>query len=102
MKKKICNVSVTFFLILCMVFGMTVTAFAAEEDAIYTASASINTGAIYTIHSSINRNYVLDVAGASKANGAKIAIKKFVRFETGEGIEKKVEDFAAEVAAQRK
>ena len=27
-------------------------------------------------------------------------IKKFVRFETGEGLEKKNEDFAAEVAAQ--
>ena len=26
--------------------------------------------------------------------------KNFVRFETGEGIEKKVDDFAAEVAAQ--
>ena len=35
-----------------------------------------------------------------KANSAKIAIKRFVRFETGEGIEKKQEDFAAEVAAQ--
>ena len=45
------------------------------------------------------QKYVDEVA---KANGAKIAIKKFVRFETGEGIEKKVEDFAAEVAAQRK
>ena len=41
--------------------------------------------------------YVEEVA---KANGAKIAIKTFVRFETGEGIEKKVDDFAAEVAAQ--
>jgi elongation factor Ts len=36
----------------------------------------------------------------SKANGTSIKIKKFVRFETGEGIEKKVDDFAAEVAAQ--
>jgi elongation factor Ts len=36
----------------------------------------------------------------AKENGAKIEIKKFVRFETGEGIEKKSEDFAAEVAAQ--
>jgi elongation factor Ts len=36
----------------------------------------------------------------SKANGTDIKIKKFVRFETGEGIEKKVDDFAAEVAAQ--
>jgi elongation factor Ts len=43
--------------------------------------------------------YVEEVA---KKNGANIRIKGFVRFETGEGIEKKVEDFAAEVAAQRK
>ena len=36
----------------------------------------------------------------SKEVGATVTIKKFVRFETGEGIEKKQEDFAAEVAAQ--
>ncbi len=41
--------------------------------------------------------YVQEVA---KAEGAKIAIKKFIRFETGEGLEKKNEDFAAEVAKQ--
>lgn len=41
--------------------------------------------------------YVEEVA---KANGAKITIKGFVRYETGEGIEKKEEDFAAEVAKQ--
>ncbi len=40
------------------------------------------------------------VAEVAKANSAKIAIKGFVRFETGEGLEKKNEDFAAEVAAQ--
>lgn len=40
------------------------------------------------------------VAEVAKANNAKIAIKKFVRFETGEGLEKKNEDFAAEVAKQ--
>jgi elongation factor Ts len=40
------------------------------------------------------------LASVSKANGTDIKIKKFVRFETGEGIEKKVDDFAAEVAAQ--
>ena len=34
--------------------------------------------------------------------GATVAIKKFVRFETGEGIEKKEENFAEEVAAQMK
>jgi len=35
-----------------------------------------------------------------KDTGADIMIKGFIRFETGEGIEKKQEDFAAEVAAQ--
>ena len=41
--------------------------------------------------------YVEEVA---KANGANVTIKGFVRYETGEGIEKKEEDFAAEVAKQ--
>ena len=36
----------------------------------------------------------------AKANNAKLSIKKMVRFETGEGIEKKQENFAEEVAAQ--
>ena len=40
------------------------------------------------------------VAAVAKENGADIKIKKFVRFETGEGLEKKNEDFAAEVAKQ--
>ncbi len=41
--------------------------------------------------------YIEEVA---KKNGCKLAVKKFVRFETGEGLEKKNEDFAAEVAKQ--
>ena len=41
--------------------------------------------------------YVYKVA---KENNANVTVKRFVRFETGEGIEKKQEDFAAEVAAQ--
>ena len=40
------------------------------------------------------------VAQVAKANNAKAAIKKFVRFETGEGLEKKEENFADEVAKQ--
>lgn len=40
------------------------------------------------------------VAEVAKAAGAKVAIKGFVRYECGEGIEKKQEDFAAEVAKQ--
>ena len=41
--------------------------------------------------------YIKEVGSA---NGANIVIKSFVRYETGEGIEKKQEDFAAEVAKQ--
>ena len=40
------------------------------------------------------------VAQVAKETGANLSIKRFVRFETGEGLEKKVDDFAAEVAAQ--
>ena len=40
------------------------------------------------------------VAEVAKANGANVTIKGFVRYETGGGIEKKEEDFAAEVAKQ--
>ena len=36
----------------------------------------------------------------SKEVGGTVSVKRFVRFETGEGLEKKQEDFAAEVAAQ--
>ena len=34
--------------------------------------------------------------------GEKVSVRRFVRYEVGEGIEKKSEDFAAEVAAQLK
>ena len=40
------------------------------------------------------------VAQVAKEQGADLKIKSFVRFETGEGIEKRVDDFAAEVEAQ--
>ncbi|MBC7987153.1 MAG: elongation factor Ts [Sphingomonadaceae bacterium] len=39
------------------------------------------------------------VAQAAKAAGAPIALKGYVRFQLGEGIEKKANDFVAEVAA---
>ena len=56
----------------------------------------------------LDQNYVLDdkmtvaeaVAAAGKAAGGTAEVTAFVRLEVGEGIEKKVEDFAAEVAAQ--
>ena len=40
------------------------------------------------------------VAQVAKENGANIELKSFVRFETGEGLEKKEENFAEEVANQ--
>lgn len=40
------------------------------------------------------------IAQVAKENSAKISVKGFIRWETGEGIEKKEEDFAAEVAKQ--
>jgi len=56
----------------------------------------------------LDQNYVLDdkmtvaeaVAAAAKAVGGTAEVSAFVRLEVGEGIEKKVDDFAAEVAAQ--
>jgi elongation factor Ts len=47
-----------------------------------------------------NKTPVADVvASAAKEAGAPIALKAYVRFQLGEGIEKKESDFAAEVAA---
>ena len=56
----------------------------------------------------LDQSYVQDseltvakyVEKVAKENNANVTVKRFVRFETGEGIEKKQEDFAAEVAAQ--
>ncbi len=56
----------------------------------------------------LDQNYVLDdkltvaqaVEKAAKALGGTAEITEFVRLEVGEGIEKKEDDFAAEVAAQ--
>lgn len=42
------------------------------------------------------------VAAVAKTVGTEITLKRFVRFNLGEGIEKKSSDFAAEVAAQMK
>ncbi len=54
----------------------------------------------------VDQEYVKDdkvsvgkyIESVAKEIGGKVSIKSFVRFETGEGIEKKEEDFAAEVA----
>ncbi len=55
----------------------------------------------------VNQVYVIDsdlkvsqyVANTAKALGGDIAIESFVRFEKGEGLQKREDDFAAEVAA---
>lgn len=55
-------------------------------------------------HALLSQTYVMDdsmtVEEAIKAVDASIEIVEYVRFELGDGIEKKEEDFAAEVAAQ--
>ncbi|EQB39797.1 elongation factor Ts [Sulfurimonas hongkongensis] len=56
----------------------------------------------------LDQTYVLDdkktvaeaVEAAAKKLGGSAEIVEFIRFEVGEGIEKKADDFAAEVAAQ--
>ncbi|HEU4704421.1 MAG TPA: translation elongation factor Ts [Sphingomicrobium sp.] len=58
-------------------------------------------------HALLSQLFVIDnktpvaevVAAAARDAGASIALKGFVRFQLGEGIEKKESDFAAEVAA---
>ncbi len=58
-------------------------------------------------HALLTQLFVMDnktpvaevVASAAKEAGTGIALKGFVRFQLGEGIEKKQDDFAAEVAA---
>jgi elongation factor Ts len=47
-----------------------------------------------------NKTKIEDVIrGEAKTLGADVTLKAYVRFQLGEGIEKKVDDFAAEVAA---
>ena len=58
-------------------------------------------------HSLVSQLFVMDnktpvadvVAAAGKDAGSPVALKGFVRYQLGEGIEKKQDDFAAEVAA---
>lgn len=52
----------------------------------------------YVKDGDMNVSQYLD--SVSKEADAPVSIKRFIRFETGEGLEKKSEDFAAEVAKQ--
>ena len=55
---------------------------------------------VYVKAEDVKQTLAKYIAEVAKANNANIKVKGFVRFETGEGLEKKNEDFAAEVAAQ--
>ena len=46
------------------------------------------------------QNVAQYLAQVAKENNANLSVKRFVRFETGEGLEKKEENFAEEVAKQ--
>ncbi|MCM1023913.1 MAG: translation elongation factor Ts [Prevotella sp.] len=67
-------------------------------------------GKYYTENCLLEQAYVKDdkmsvqkyVEAAAKELGGKIAVSEYVRFERGEGIEKKADDFAAEVANMAK
>ncbi|MBR2043231.1 MAG: elongation factor Ts [Clostridia bacterium] len=64
-------------------------------------------GKYYKENCLVEQQYVIDgdltvgkyVESVAKAIGTPVKIASFVRFEKGEGIEKRVDDFAAEVAA---
>lgn len=53
---------------------------------------------VYVKDGDMNVGQYID--SVSKQVGTTISVKRFVRYETGEGLEKKSEDFAAEVAKQ--
>ena len=67
-------------------------------------------GKYYKENCLVEQQYVIDgdltvgkyVESVAKAIGTSVKIASYVRFEKGEGIEKRVDDFAAEVAAMAK
>ncbi|MEG1640533.1 MAG: translation elongation factor Ts, partial [Ruthenibacterium sp.] len=67
-------------------------------------------GKYYKENCLVDQQYVKDpditvaqyVENTGKELGGAIAVKQFVRFEKGEGLEKKSEDFAAEIASMVK
>ena len=71
-----------------------------DKQDMHTAYFKLKNQDVYVKAEDGKQNVAKYVEEVAKANGAKIAIKGFVRFETGEGIEKKEENFAEEVAKQ--
>ena len=88
---------------ICARFACITNKFRATADShMQVMAASLMTEqdvVLFVSYSGATRD-LMETLRTAKANGAKIAVKKFVRFETGEGMEKKNEDFAAEVAKQ--
>ncbi len=78
-----------------------------KPDAILAKIVEGKMGKYYKENCLIEQQYVIDgdltvgkyIANTAKDLGADIKLASFVRFEKGEGLEKRVDDFAAEVAA---
>ncbi len=78
-----------------------------KPDAILGKIVEGKIGKFYTENCLVEQAFIIDgditvgkyLDGVAKELGADIKIASFVRFEKGEGIEKRVDDFAAEVAA---
>ena len=81
-----------------------------KPDAVLGKIVEGKIGKYYKENCLVEQAFVMDgdvsvgkyVANTAKELGADIKIASFVRFEKGEGLEKRVDDFAAEVAAMAK
>lgn len=81
-----------------------------KPDAVLGKIVEGKIGKYYKENCLVEQQFVMDgdinvgkyVANTAKALGADIKLVSFVRFEKGEGIEKRADDFAAEVAAMAK
>ncbi len=83
---------------------------AGKPDAVLGKIVEGKMGKYFKENCLVEQQYVIDgdltvakyVANVAKELGGNISIAEFVRYEKGEGIEKRVDDFAAEVAAMAK
>ncbi len=81
-----------------------------KPDAVLGKIVEGKIGKFYKENCLVNQDFVIDgdltvakyIEKTAKELGADIKITEFVRFEKGEGIEKRVDDFAAEVASMVK
>ena len=81
-----------------------------KPDAVLGKIVEGKIGKFYKENCLVEQQFIMDgditvekyLAGVAKELGADIKIANFVRFEKGEGIEKRVDDFAAEVAGMVK